>query len=131
MLKNLEYYTKPVDYYDETQCVLDLLAGKIKISDVPFEFRNDYAYNAAHKYARGLVDEKERYYQYWKIAECMERDMQDLDIAEITQGKENPTIKQSVEIPEESEYFNIKNRILELKYAHERYFEFATRKTYF
>ena len=74
-MENLEYYIKPINEFRETQCQSDLLNGKIKIADVPFIFRGNDEYTAAHKYARGLVDEKESYYLYWKIAECMESDM--------------------------------------------------------
>lgn len=34
-MKNLEYYTKPINEFRETQCDVDLLTGKIKIGDVP------------------------------------------------------------------------------------------------
>ena len=74
-MNDLQYYTKEINDCRETQCQSDLLNGKIKITDVPFAFRGHDEYTAAHKYARGLVDEKERYYLYWKIAECMESDM--------------------------------------------------------
>lgn len=33
------YYTKPVNQFGDTQCVSDILAGKISITDVPPEFR--------------------------------------------------------------------------------------------
>lgn len=33
------YYTKPVNQFGDTQCVSDILAGRISITDVPPEFR--------------------------------------------------------------------------------------------
>ena len=80
-MNDLTYYTKAINDCRETQCQSDLLNGKIKIADVPFAFRGHDEYAAAHKYARGLVDEKERYYLYWKIAESMESDMVNLQAA--------------------------------------------------
>ena len=83
-MNDLQYYTKEINDCRETQCQSDLLNGKIKITDVPFAFRGHDEYTATHKYARGLVDEKERYYLYWKIAECMESDMVNLCKQQLT-----------------------------------------------
>ena len=33
------YYTEPVNQFGGTQCVSDILAGRISITDVPPEFR--------------------------------------------------------------------------------------------
>lgn len=33
------YYTEPINHFGDTQCVSDILAGKISITDVPPEFR--------------------------------------------------------------------------------------------
>lgn len=130
-MKNLDYYTKIINQCLETQCVSDLLAGKIQISEVPFEFRGRSEYSAAHKHARQCPDEKERCWQYWNIAKQMESDMKNLDIVEYTKDMKNPHVAPSEEVPEDSEYFNRKSRIDELKDAHEMYFEFATQKVFF
>lgn len=130
-MKNLEYYTKPINEFRETQCDVDLLTGKIKIGDVPLIFRGGYEYSAAHKYARSFIDEKERYYRYWKIAECMESDMCNLSMARILRENKKPLDELGVEIPEDSRYFNLETRILELQSAHEMYFEFATHKLFY
>lgn len=130
-MENFEYYTKPINEFRETQCDVDLLTGKIKISDVPFIFRGGLEYSSAHKYARSFVDEKERYYLYWKIAECMESDMCNCDMARILRENKKPLDELEIEIPEDSQYFNLANRILELQSVHEMYFEFATRKTFY
>ena len=102
-MNDLQYYTKEINDCRETQCQSDLLNGKIKITDVPFAFRGHDEYTAAHKYARGLVDEKERYYLYWKIAECMESDMVNLQAAvdwkqTFYQGTQAPSIATSVNL---------------------------------
>ena len=130
-MENFEYYTKPINEFRETQCDVDLLAGKIKISDVPLIFRGGHEYSAANKYARSFIDEKERCYRYWKIAECMESDMCNLSMARILRENKKPLDELGVEIPEDSQYFNLANRILELQSAHEMYFEFATQKTFY
>ena len=133
-MNDLQYYTKEINDCHETQCQADLLNGKIKIADVlPFAFRGHDEYTTAHKYARGLVDEKERYYLYWKIAESMESDMVNLQAAvDVKNGRIPPDCKPTLDIPAESKYFNLDNRILELKIAHEMYFEnFPTRKIFF
>ena len=128
-MNDLTYYTKAINDCRETQCQSDLLNGKIKIADVPFAFRGHDEYAAAHKYARGLVDEKERYYLYWKVLK--------IQLVHYFQFK-NPVVQikeygrthaqLSEEIPEEDEFFNIDNRELDLTEAHRFYFEFATRK---
>ena len=33
------YYTVPINQFGDTQCVSDILAGRISIADVPPEFR--------------------------------------------------------------------------------------------
>lgn len=131
-MNNIMYYTKEINDCRETQCQIDLLSGKIKIADVPFMFRGRDEYAAAHKYARGLVDEKERYYLYWKIAECMESDMINLQSAVDIKNGRIPDCKPTLVIPEESEYFDLDNRVVELEIAHKMYFEnFPTRKIFF
>ena len=130
-MENIEYYTKPINELHETQCEMDLLTGKIKISDVPLIFRGGHEYCAAHKYARSFVDEKERCYLYWKIAECMESDMHIFSMVRILRENQKPLDELGVEVPEDSENFNLYNRILELQAAHEMYFEFATRKVFY
>lgn len=55
------YYAKLIKDGFHTQCTLDLESGAVKIQDVPFEFRNTEAYEAAHLYARTIKDEKERH----------------------------------------------------------------------
>ena len=59
------YYAKLIKDGFHTQCTLDLESGAVKIQDVPFEFRNTEAYEAAHLYARTIKDEKERHDAYW------------------------------------------------------------------
>lgn len=131
-MNNIMYYTKEINDCRETQCQIDLLSGKIKITDVPFMFRGRDEYGAAHKYARGLVDEKERYYLYWKIAECMESDMVNLQSAVDIKNGRIPDCEPTLVTPEESEYFDLDNRVLELEVAHKMYFEgFPTRKIFF
>lgn len=61
------YYAKLIKDGFHTQCTLDLESGAVKIQDVPFEFRNTEAYEAAHLYARTIKDEKERHDAYWQI----------------------------------------------------------------
>lgn len=131
-MNDLTYYTKAINDCRETQCQSDLLNGKIKITNVPFAFRGHDEYTAAHKYARGLVDEKERYYLYWKIAECMESDMVNLQTAVDVKNGRIPDCEPTLDIPEESRYFNLDNRATELEIAHKMYFEnFPTRKIFF
>lgn len=78
------------------------------------------------------MDEKERYYLYWKIAESMESDMVNLQAAVDVKNGRIPDCEPTLDIPEESEYFDLDNRVLELKIAHEMYFEnFPTRKIFF
>lgn len=54
------YYAKLIKDGFHTQCTLDLESRAVKIQDVPFEFRNTEAYEAAHLYAITIKDEKER-----------------------------------------------------------------------
>lgn len=42
------YYAKLIKDGFHTQCTLDLEFGAVKIQEVPFEFRNTEAYEAAH-----------------------------------------------------------------------------------
>lgn len=74
------YYEDIVnDFLHRTQCLEDLYAGKIKISDIPFEYRNHWEYLAAHIFARTIHDDKERHDQYWKIASQLEADILQLE----------------------------------------------------
>ena len=117
-MNNIMYYTKEINDCRETQCQIDLLSGKIKITDVPFMFRGRDEYGAAHKYARGLVDE--------------ESDMVNLQSAVDIKNGRIPDCEPTLVIPEESEYFDLDNRVLELEVAHKMYFEgFPTRKIFF
>lgn len=130
-MKDTEYYTELTDNMIETQCMLDLCNGEITIKDVPFEFRNFDAYSSAHKFARGIVDEKERYYQLWKLMACLESDISDLQIAKDIRDFNKTNIKPTEEIPETSKYFDLDDRLDDLKSAHSFYFEFATQKVFF
>lgn len=69
------YYAKLIKDGFHTQCTLDLESGAVKIQDVPFEFRNTEAYEAAHLYARTIKDEKERHDAYWQIQKQLESDI--------------------------------------------------------
>lgn len=69
------YYAKLIKDGFHTQCALDLESGAVKIQDVPFEFRNTEAYEAAHLYARTIKDEKERHDAYWQIQKQLESDI--------------------------------------------------------
>lgn len=108
-MDNLPYYTKEINAWGETPCRRDLLKGKIKIMDVPFAFRGHDEYVAAHKYARGLVDEKERYYLFWKIAECMESDMVNLQAAVDIKNGRIPDCEPTLDIPEMSRHFSLES----------------------
>lgn len=130
-MKDTEYYTELTDNMIETQCMLDLCNGEITIKDVPFEFRNFDAYSSAHKFARGIVDEKERYYQFWKLMACLESGISDLQIAKDIRDFNKTNIKPTEEIPETSKYFDLDDRLDDLKSAHSFYFEFATQKVFF
>ena len=75
-MRNIEYYTKPTGNNGlETQCSEDLLAGKIKITDVPYKYRNHHEYIVAHIFARTIADDMERHHEYWKIAFQLESDV--------------------------------------------------------
>ena len=130
-MKDTEYYTELTDNMIETQCMLDLCNGEITIKDVRFEFRNFDAYSSAHKFARGIVDEKERYYQLWKLMACLESGISDLQIAKDIRDFNKTNIKPTEEIPETSKYFDLDDRLDDLKSAHSFYFEFATQKVFF
>lgn len=130
-MKDTEYYTELTDNMIETQCMLDLCNGEITIKDVPFEFRNFDAYSSAHKFARGIVDEKERYYQLWKLMARLESGISDLQIAKDIRDFNKTNIKPTEEIPETSKYFDLDDRLDDLKSAHSFYFEFATQKVFF
>lgn len=69
------YYAKLIKDGFHTQCTLDLESGAVKIQDVPFEFRNTEAYEAAHLYARTIKDETERHDAYWQIQKQLESDI--------------------------------------------------------
>lgn len=64
-----------------------------------------------------LLMKKERYYLYWKIAECMESDMVNLQSAVDIKNGRIPDCEPTLVIPEESEYFDLDNRVLELEVA--------------
>ena len=127
-MENTEYYTELTENQVETQCMQDLRNGKIIITDVPFKFRDFNAYSSAHKFARGIVDEKERCWRLWKLMECLESDISDLQTAQNIRDNGRTHAQLSEEIPEEDEFFNIDNREIDLAAAHQFYFEFATRK---
>ena len=52
-----EYFERPV-YGPDTQCVMDLMAGKITISEVPFAYRGKREFNCAfgNKFSVNLKD---------------------------------------------------------------------------
>lgn len=60
MIKNKEYYTKQkTEYMFATQCENDLEMGRIKMRDVPFEYRTRIGYVYAKKALRyGVFGEK-------------------------------------------------------------------------
>lgn len=52
-MKDKDYYTKSYDKYSQnTKCQCDLEEGKIKIYEVPFEYRDGLAYVLARKAIR-------------------------------------------------------------------------------
>ena len=62
----------------------------------------------------------------------MESDMVNLQAAVDVKNGRIPDCEPTLDIPEESEYFDLDNRVLELKIVHELYFEdFPTRKIFF
>ena len=130
-MRKIEYYTKIANDFGNTQCVIDLLHGDIQIADVPLEFRGRSEFAAAHKFARGLEDEKERHHLFWKIAECMESDMINLQLAANVLAGKLPESDLPADIPDESEYFNLNDRLCELADTHEMYFNFPTQKLFF
>lgn len=130
-MKNTKYYTELIGNMVETQCMSDLRNGETTIKDVPFEFRDFNAYSSAHKFARGIVDEKERYYQLWKIMACLESDISDLQIAKDIRDLNKTNLKPTEEIPQDSKYFDLDDRLDDLKSAHSFYFEFDTQKVFF
>ena len=123
-MENLEYYTKKTDgMLWDSQCETDLFEGKIKIADIPVEFRTRRAYICAHRYARWIGDEKERHHQLWKIAESLEADICNFEIAQTMRehGVPTPEIEKKVgaKIPEESDFFNLDERLQELILIHD------------
>lgn len=102
-MKNTKYYTELIGNMVETQCMSDLRNGETTIKDVPFEFRDFNAYSSAHKFARGIVDEKERYYQLWKIMACLESDISDLQIAKDIRDLNKTNLKPTEEIPQDTQ----------------------------
>lgn len=134
-MENIEYYTKKTDdMFWSSQCNTDLFEGKIKIADVPVEFRTHEAYLCAHRYARWISDEKERHHQLWKIAESLEADVCNFEMAQTMReyGATTPEIEKRVgaKIPEESEFFNLDERLKELILTHDTYYNYPTRKSY-
>ena len=73
MSSNNVYYEETLDGF-ETQCMRDLLQGKICISDIPYKYRNHLTYIEAHKFARTISNDKQRHDAYWKIASLLEKD---------------------------------------------------------
>lgn len=73
-MKPKSYYEEPIDGIT-TQCMQDLIDGKIHIQDVPFEHRGHLEYLYAHKFARTIENDAERHDQYWKIASQLEDDV--------------------------------------------------------
>lgn len=74
MANNNAYYEKTLDGF-ETQCMRDLLQGKIHIEDIPYKYRNHLTYIEAHKSARTILNDKQRHDVYWKIASLLEKDV--------------------------------------------------------
>lgn len=83
-----------------SQCNTDLFEGKIKIADVPVAFRTHEAYLCAHRYARWISDEKERHHQLWKIAESLEADICNFEMAQTMReyGATTPEIERELEL---------------------------------
>ena len=52
-----EYFERPV-YGPDTQCVMDLMAGKITITEVPFAYRGKREFNCAFQYTKSLPYEQ-------------------------------------------------------------------------
>lgn len=48
-----EYFERPV-YGPDTQCVMDLMSGKITIAEVPFAYRGKREFNCAFQYTKSL-----------------------------------------------------------------------------
>ena len=48
-----EYFERPV-YGPDTQCVMDLMTGKITIAEVPFAYRGKREFNCAFQYTKSL-----------------------------------------------------------------------------
>ena len=118
-MENFEYYTGIIGPGALTKCCKDLLSGRIKISDVPFEFRGVNEYISAHKYARQFKDEKERCWQYWQVAKQLEADIWNLSITEDTKDVKHPYLKLSEGVPEDSEYFKRAICLKELQGVHD------------
>lgn len=57
------------------QYIQDLYDGKIRITEVPYKYRNHDTYMAAHIFARTIADDTVRHDQYWKIASQLEDDV--------------------------------------------------------
>lgn len=112
-MENFEYYTEIIGPGAFTKCCKDLLSGRIKISDVPFEFRGINEYISAHKYARQFKDEKERCWQYWQIAKQLESDIWNLSIAEDTKDVKNPYLLKSCKACMKHTLILLRKRFLE------------------
>lgn len=62
---------------------------------------------------------------------CLEFDISDLQIAKDIRDFNKTNIKPTEEIPETSKYFDLDDRLDDLKSAHSFCFEFATQKVFF
>lgn len=70
----------------------------------------------------------------WKIAESLEADICNFEMAQTMReyGATAPEIEKKVgtKIPEESEFFNLDERLKELVMIHDTYYNYPTRKSY-
>ena len=66
-----------------------------------------------------------------KIMACLESDISDLQIAKDIRDLNKTNLKPTEEIPQDSKYFDLDDRLDDLKSAHSFYFEFATQKVFF
>ena len=120
------YYAKLIKDGFHTQCTLDLESGAVKIQDVPFEFRNTEAYEAAHLYARTIKDEKERHDAYWQIQKQLESDITQCE-AEHQWRNGGKHIRQAI-MPHDTSCFVLEERADALMASYDFLFMFSTSK---
>lgn len=59
----------------QKKCIENLTAGRVKIADVPYEYRCRDAYEKAHEFARNIQNDMQRHDQYWRIQHLLEEDI--------------------------------------------------------